>query len=582
MLSFLRLLKQRYEQVLEFSKGLDHTHRQNFRRITRTLAFTEAYLEKAEIFARHPDMPTHIAVLGPTQSGKSSVINWLLQDEAAEMSPLAGYTVHPQGFSIGDDPHRYEGLAGYFRNYVRCHRRELNHGQLDSYSLDEIAVSAATNALQGTMIWDSPDFDSVESEGYRDAVLRTAALADIIILVISKDKYADLSVWELLSLLEPLGQKTFILLNKTDASSAETLTRSLHEKWKSIRADNPPPILSLPYLGGGQGLVDCDAQRVQLLQGLSQARRSSYRAEYTRHCKALVNTHWTQFIEPLLAEHRLEAQWHERLEEAQREAMGRYERDYLNHPNHYETFQRALAELLTLLELPGIGGALYAARRAVTWPVRQLTQLGKASLSKSISERSGEPAILHQLAEHSLIRMGEGILMSAASDPLERIWWTDLNRQLTQHKTSLLQAFDQSVLDYQAAFQPEIEKTAHSLYEHLQQHPMVLNTLRATRVSTDAMALAMALHTGGIGVQDFVIAPAMLSVTTLLAESAIGRYMNRAQEQLKLRQREAVEQLFTAHLTTPLSRITELLDPATRLNISAEVLAEAEHLRQTS
>jgi enhancing lycopene biosynthesis protein 2 len=111
---------------------------------------------------------------------------------------------------------------------------------------------------------------------------------------------------------------------------------------------------------------------------------------------------------------------------------------------------------------------------------------------------------------------------------------------------------------------------------------VVLNTLRATRVSTDAMALAMALHTGGIGVQDFVIAPAMLSMTTLLAESAIGRYMNRAQEQLKLRQRVAVEQLFTEHLTIPLSRMTELLDPATRLNISPEVLAEAEHLRNAS
>lgn len=110
---------------------------------------------------------------------------------------------------------------------------------------------------------------------------------------------------------------------------------------------------------------------------------------------------------------------------------------------------------------------------------------------------------------------------------------------------------------------------------------MVLNSLRATRVTTDAAALAVALHTGGIGVQDFVIAPAMLSVTSLLAESALGHYMDKAAEQLKARQKTAVAQLFASALRNPLAALPERLDPDTRLGIpDATLEAAAARLRQ--
>ncbi len=38
--------------------------------------------------------------MGPTQVGKSTVVNLLLGKRVAEVSPLAGYTIHPQGFAI--------------------------------------------------------------------------------------------------------------------------------------------------------------------------------------------------------------------------------------------------------------------------------------------------------------------------------------------------------------------------------------------------------------------------------------------------------------------------------------------------
>ena len=65
---------------------------------------------------------------------------------------------------------------------------------------------------------------------------------------------------------------------------------------------------------------------------------------------------------------------------------------------------------------------------------------------------------------------------------------------------------------------------------------MVLNSLRATRVTTDAAAIALTLHMGGIGVHDLIFAPAMLTVTSLLAESAIGSYMHKVEHELKQHQ----------------------------------------------
>jgi hypothetical protein len=105
---------------------------------------------------------------------------------------------------------------------------------------------------------------------------------------------------------------------------------------------------------------------------------------------------------------------------------------------------------------------------------------------------------------------------------------------------------------------------------------MVLNSLRATRVTTDAAALAFALHTGGLGLQDFVIAPAMLSVTSLLTESALGRFMNKSAEQLKLRQKEAVRRLLWTALREPLAALPDRMDPDSLLGISPETLALAE------
>jgi hypothetical protein len=106
-----------------------------------------------------------------------------------------------------------------------------------------------------------------------------------------------------------------------------------------------------------------------------------------------------------------------------------------------------------------------------------------------------------------------------------------------------------------------------------------LNSLRATRITTDAAALAIALHSGGIGIQDFVIAPATLSLTSMLTESALGHYVNRAAEDLKARQLRAVEVLVRDTIGDWLASLPGRLDGSRHLKLtSADIVTAGEQL----
>jgi hypothetical protein len=580
MLSFLRLLKQRYESVLRHLPAEDEPRRQGLRRNLQSLVFAEAFLEKGELNRAHPDHPPQIAVLGPTQAGKSSVINWLLERNLAGVSPLAGFTVHPQGFAVDVDWANLDWLDIYFRQYRRCGRAELSAGDYDCYVLERTSSAERRGPLNGAVLWDTPDFDSIDAEDYRPAVLRVAALADVAVLVLSKDKYADLSVWELLALLEPLGQPTVIALNKIDPADYTALADSLREKWRATRTDPPPPIVPIPYRESEDGLSGLRERRGELLAHLDQARHAVSRKRHADQAGRLLAAHWQAWVEPVRAEHRLRAEWQEMVDGAVRDCLVRYQRDFLNHPHHYETFQRALAELLTLLEIPGVGGALLAARKVVTWPLRQIVKLGRSVGRRGAPPPDGaEAVILRQLAEHLFIRIGETLLLRRDEDAAEAAYWREVGALVRDEKPIVLHRFEASAQDYRHAFQPEIERTANGLYQRLREHPALLNGLRATRVTTDAAALALALHTGGIGVQDFVIAPAMLSLTSMLAESALGRYMDKAAADLKRRQLDAVEKLFQGTLRAQLIRLPGRLDAARRFDISPETLQAAEAQR---
>ncbi len=184
---------------------------------------------------------------------------------------------------------------------------------------------------------------------------------------------------------------------------------------------------------------------------------------------------------------------------------------------------------------------------------------------------------MNQIAEHLLIQLADRLL-EKSEQGIQRPWWKEFSIILRQQRQAILLDFSASARDYHVAFQQDVEKTAHRLYHKLQEQPMVLNSLRATRATTDAAAIALTLHMGGIGVHDLIFAPAMLTVTSLLAESAIGSYMHKIEHELKQHQLKTVQQkLFVEVIKTKLLALTEQLSTMTHFNISPNQLRAAEH-----
>ncbi|MGZ8144220.1 MAG: GTPase domain-containing protein [Methylosarcina sp.] len=571
MLEFIQLLNQRYRTVLQqpSSESVKAVYQQR----VDQLVLAEAFMRKGRFIDNASALPLQIAVVGPTQSGKSTLVNVLLQAEIAGVSPLAGYTVHPQGFCHKISLAQCSGLQRYFGRFQQLQPSQLSKERYDCYSLTE--THAVSEFLPPCVIWDTPDFDSIDSSTYREGVIRTVALADVVILVVSKEKYADQSVWDMMSALEPLHQPLLICLNKLGEGSESLIIHSLKEKWQLVRQDDFPEVVPLYYQKQSGIPLWPDTAKDQLIKLAGTVNTK----KHARFEQDLLQTYWQSWLEPVTEEHQALAMWNELVERAIQQALEHYQRDFLNHPHHYETFQYALAELLTLLEIPGLAGILANTRKVLTWPVKQLMKLGRKRVD--ISDSSYEVAFLNQIAEHFLIQMTDH-MMDRVEENTQRLWWKELITLLRNRRQDILKDFDQAAKQYHVAFQQEVENAARRLYVKLQEQPVLLNSLRATRITTDAAVIALALHTGGIGIHDLVIAPSMLTITSLLTESAIGGYMHKVEADLKQRQLNAVrETLIIAALRDKILNLPRQLFDLTHFNITPEQLRAAEeHLKE--
>ncbi|MBT3506901.1 MAG: GTP-binding protein [Methylococcales bacterium] len=576
MLDFIQLLKNRYLNLITYQVS-DDTQVTLYQQRIEQLILAESFLKKGQLISTHSERALQVVVIGPTQVGKSSIVNLLLNNTIAGVSALAGYTVHPQGFLAGVSGHDHQWLEGHFGDFRRVEMKDLNAQDYNAYSLMP-ADKVPPTPLPDCLLWDLPDFDSIDAAGYREGVLTTIGLADIVVLVVSKEKYADQSVWEIMALLEPLKLPTIIIVNKLVADSQQAVLLSLSDKWRQARKDAVPTIIPLNYQSSGRletwPQVEFESARRAFTEAVSQRRPS----EQSSFEKAYLNQHWQGWLAPIREEETALKTWGQLLDHAVKEALAQYERDYLEHPHHYETFQNALLELLTLLEIPGLAKILSKIRRVLTWPVRQVFRWGRfGKRSSDAVDISQEINLLNQKAEHFLIQISEKIIDQIDDEPEKAQWWKEMNAVMRSNRQEIMEGFGQAALVYHEDFQGEVEDIAQRLYRKLQDQPAVLNSLRATRLTTDSAAIALAIKTGGIGLQDLIITPLMLSVTSLLAESALGSYIGRLEMELKQKQLATVkQQLFLAAMKVPMAKLPEQMEQNKRFNISLDRVEQAE------
>lgn len=547
----------------------------------QSLVLAEAALRYGTAAHVERRRPAQVAVLGPTQTGKSTIVNLLLGSPLAEVSPLAGFTVHPQGFWIRAAASDDGWTSSLFPGWHRSEPPDLTRDDLEAYGLCPVPPPPA---LLPCVIWDTPDFDSLGARQYARGVLEVAALADLYLLVLSKEKYSDLSVWRFLELIEPLGRPLVIALNKVTADAEETLLGSLHERlgqrgqaWGEVR------IVTLPYdaalAAGEAGAVSAlapplrDAVRVPVAAG---------RPMRAAGVRSLVRRHWDAWLAPVRAEHEARAEWQRMVLTAGAEFLTAYTRDYLEHPQRYDSFRRAAVELLGLLELPRVGGIVTQARQSVTWPARQVIAAGRGWWT----ERHRPRGTAHTLQVESAVLLDtlDGLLAGLQRDVGRRCrpttagypFWAALERKLEAELPRVRQVCEQAIASHHERVTREVHEAANRLYAELQKSPARLTALRTARAALDAGSILLAVKTGGLSLLDAVWAPATFAVSSLLMEGIAGLEMGHAARDLKVRQRAAVESVLVGRTLLPqLGRVADGLEGAGLFGITADALQTA-------
>jgi len=551
-----------------------------------SLRLADAALDKVNLNQHHPDHPTQVVVLGPTQAGKSTLCNLLSNTDIAGISALAGFTVHAQGYAINCAEDDLAVLQDLMLPLSRVHSDALDSQNLNHYILQPIKPGQHSILKDKAVIWDSPDFDSIESSGYRSAVLSVAALADVIVLMVSKDKYGDKSVWDMLRLIRKLGKPIMVCINKLDPADQNTIVSSFQTRHQEQFKQPAPPIVCLPFVrmsladrasanesNADQTVIISDANKKELSKQLNDLLHRSSRDQHAKHIDDYIAQQMPIWMEPINIELEAKHNWETEVAETIKDAKERYSTRYLNDPRKYDTFNKAIAELLTLLEIPGIAGALSKTRGIVTWPVKKIFGLGKQVVKRESLPVDQEMEALELILEQAITRLQGHILIQQQDNEKQQAFWQAIQKSLSTDKNDIRNNYLSTASQLQKEFAPRIEETAQQLYGQLQDQPALLNTLRAARVSTDAAAVVLAVKSGGLAAIDLVIAPAMLSVTTLLTESALGQYMERSKRQLQTEQQLMIdEQLIDAMLGE------KLLNLANQTNSNSLLLASDDTL----
>jgi hypothetical protein len=528
--------------------------------------------------------PPQVAVMGPTQTGKSTVVNLLFGIHVAEVSPLAGFTIHPQGFALPRREGGEEWVSHFFPGWERLDNAGLSRDRLDCYTLSRLG-GETPGLPAGTVVWDTPDFDSFKAHTYQRGVLEVAALADVVVLVVSKEKYADLSVWKTLQLLEPLHRALVVCVNKVGEDARQLLVDALRARLAELTSmAGRAEIVALPYCPDVNGLLSSPPPgAADLRAAIERAHAGVDRSRRATGVRRLLQQHWAAWMEPVGVELEAASRWEQAIDAAIGRALVSYRDEFLDHPQRFDSFRLAIVELLQLLELPGLARSLTRLRQVLTWPARQLfdsrrmKSLTGRLRGKAVHDLPGEELVLRDLLEQLLTALSRDALRQGTPRSQGAAFWQALAVRVNDRQAQLAAAFAVAVHRHHLAFQPEIEAAAHELYAHLQQRPALLNSLRAARVTTDAAAVALALKTGGVGLNDLLFAPAMVSLTSMLTEGALGSYMTHVANQLKQRQYAAVEaHVFAGPVRQALVGLAEDLDAPGLFGISRAECEAAE------
>ena len=285
-----------------------------------------------------------------------------------------------------------------------------------------------------------------------------------------------------------------------------------------------------------------------------------------------------QLLEPLHDEVKAAERWRRTVDDASNDFYERYKREYID-GEHYGEFNKAILELMALLEIPYIGQVISmiaktiknASRYAFKWIGEGVRLLLK--MEKRQPEKPPELRIITD-ALNTYLETLKGIVDGLKDDiqtkhdgrqararDRRRLAWDEIGRTLDNagFRDHYFETWSASYDQYQKRVEKLTQETALKLYQKIAEDPSRLKKMRGIRLATDVVATVLVVIQGGLTWTDMVMGPLVAPVLQLILEAGLGRYVEYQKSQLRKQQLNVFKEVVGGSLVNP---IYDLFQPS--------------------
>lgn len=518
--------------------------------------------------------PVHVALFGGTNSGKSTVLNVMLGGRSAVMNPTARYSQHPEAYRdprTPDDwldrcPSRFEGYA----RHVDAHPPRQSDESLEREGYIKGLGLHHAPTKPGVVYWDAPDFSTEQARIYLQAVMDAVALADVVVMAVTEESYADDRGLAYLRMLTNAGTSVIAVANKLPEGHDErkALVPDMQAKLAEHRRDPAgPPAGAFQTLPRARG--NTPEERLKALLETEEA--AAFReaideaaaggADRKRRALAeaveFIDRRLDDIFRPLAAEVDEADRWGRAVDRlASDEFLRRYRHDYLDGKGYGE-FNRTLVRLMELLQLPHIGPAIAKLGEAVRTPFN----LARAAINHvwnrfgvakpKAAAKSPEHEILDRLLETWFAEL-KASAQALAAESGNPGWARTMARLDSQEFIDAVdEKFFEAYLQYRKDVEAQEAERARLIHQTIEQNPTLLHSLRVSKAVLDVGAIALVIKSGGLNWSDAVVGPVVAGIMHLLVEGGLRGFLETQKAALKTWQSERMRKIVEDCLATP-------------------------------
>jgi hypothetical protein len=548
--------------------------------------------------------PVHVVMFGGTNSGKSTVMNLLLGRAGAAMNATARFSQHPVAFvrSAGPDLPFLDSFPSRFRDYQRfIDRPPTRQSDVDLRSngykpaLSVISDGAATEpsiappAVGAGVLWDAPDFSTEEARFYLRAVLDAVALADVVVLCVTGESYANDLVARLARMVAGTGVALHVAANKLDAQ-LEPLG-DIVSKLRQGDGTTPLPIdadaVHPLRIVDGTDVADRfrkliatpEAAKLRSAVAADASHGESLKRETLAGAVRFLAEHFDRAIQPLADEVSIGSLWADLVQSQARTVLSdRYRTDYVNSAR-YSEFNQTLLRVLEQLDVPYVGQVVRGARAVVRKPMKWALDFVRGKLLQRKPELPPEEDVLGELIKQWFTRL-RGEVQRLAAGTRNTVWY-ELDRKLADAdvRSALLDKFADGYLKYRDELDEQEKQRAAEMYDAIDKRPILKNALRTGNLGLDALAVVFTVKSFGLDWSDAVLGPALLMVRQTIVDTLGEQFLAAQRTQLMNWQAAHVDELIQTSLVNP---VRELISTRARRDELDQARKDFETVRRAA